>query len=99
MQWLSCSSSLNGLLALQILRKGDLQVNNLERTQQLSSLTREICTLVSEMTVDPSTSRTHTVGMVEKAMSEVNFNVRSDRPAKVNLNFLLHLLLCSIPSC
>lgn len=34
------------------------------------------------MTVDPSTSRKHTVGMVEKAMAEVGFSVRADRPAK-----------------
>ena len=71
-----------GKVIEEILRKGDLQINNLERTHLLSSLTREICTLVSEMTVDPSTSRKHTVGMIEKAMDEVNLNVRADRPAK-----------------
>ncbi|ORX35373.1 35S primary transcript processing-related protein [Kockovaella imperatae] len=66
----------------EILRKGDLQINNLERTQNLQSLSREICTLVSEMTVDPETSRKHTVGMIEKSMSEVGFNVKADKPAK-----------------
>ncbi|OWZ33637.1 SBDS family rRNA metabolism protein [Cryptococcus neoformans C23] len=66
----------------EILKKGELQINNLERTQHLSSLSREIATIVSEMTVDPSTSRKHTVGMVEKAMAEVGFSVRADRPAK-----------------
>lgn len=36
------------------------------------------------MTVDPSTSppRKHTVGMVEKAMTEIGFSSRTDRPAK-----------------
>ncbi|WVQ76215.1 SBDS family rRNA metabolism protein [Cryptococcus sp. DSM 104548] len=66
----------------EILRKGELQINNLERTQHLSSLSREIATIVTEMTVDPNTSRKHTVGMVEKAMAEVGFNVKADKPAK-----------------
>lgn len=68
----------------QILRKGELQVNNLERSHNLSSLSREIATLVSEMTVDPTSTppRKHTVGMVEKAMSEVGYSVRADKPAK-----------------
>jgi ribosome maturation protein SDO1 len=69
---------------IQILRKGELQVNNLERSHQLQSLSREIATLVSDMTVDPSTTppRKHTVGMVEKAMAEIGFSSRTDRPAK-----------------
>ncbi|WWD20003.1 SBDS family rRNA metabolism protein [Kwoniella shandongensis] len=68
----------------EILRKGELQINNLERTHHLSSLSREIATIVSEMTVDPTTTppRKHTVGMVEKAMAEVGFSVKADRPAK-----------------
>ncbi|WVQ80251.1 SBDS family rRNA metabolism protein [Cryptococcus sp. DSM 104549] len=66
----------------EILRRGELQINNLERSQNLSSLSREIATTVTEMTIDPNTSRKHTVGMVEKAMSEVGFSVRADKPAK-----------------
>ena len=34
------------------------------------------------MTVDPATSRKHTVTIIEKTMSEVGFNVKADRPAK-----------------
>ncbi|WVF68851.1 SBDS family rRNA metabolism protein [Kwoniella sp. CBS 6097] len=66
----------------EILRKGELQINNLERSHQLSSLNREIATMVSEMTVDPTTNRKHTVGMIEKTMSDLGFSVRADRPAK-----------------
>jgi ribosome maturation protein SDO1 len=76
----------------QILRKGDLQINNLERTHQLSNITREICTLVSEMTIDPTTSHKHTTGMIDKAMSEVNFVVRADKPAKAQALELIRRL-------
>ena len=34
------------------------------------------------MTVDPATSRKHTVTIIEKTMSEIGFNVKADRLAK-----------------
>ena len=69
---------------IQILKKGELQINNLERSHALSSLSREIATLISEMTVDPTSTppRKHTVGMVEKAMTELGYSVKVDKPAK-----------------
>ena len=66
----------------QILHRGDLQINAPERAHHLSSLNREIATLVSEMTVDPATSRKHTVTIIEKTMAEIGYNVKADRPAK-----------------
>ncbi|WWC73376.1 SBDS family rRNA metabolism protein [Kwoniella pini CBS 10737] len=81
--WTKCfqTDDMNKVIE-EILRKGELQINNLERTHQLSSLSREIATLVSEMTVDPNTNRKHTVGMIEKTMSEIGFSVKADKPAK-----------------
>lgn len=76
----------------QILRKGELQVNNLERGAQLASLSREIATLVTEMTVDPATGRKHTVGMVEKAMAEMGYSVRGDKTAKAQALDLIRQL-------
>ncbi|KAK4687806.1 ribosome maturation protein SDO1, partial [Tremellales sp. Uapishka_1] len=76
----------------EILRKGELQVNNLERNHQLSSLSREIATLVSEMTVDPTTSRKHTVGMIEKAMTEVGFSVQANKGGKAQALDLIKTL-------
>ena len=69
---------------IQILRKGELQINNLERSHHLQSLSREIATLVSDMTVDPSVTppRKHTVGMIEKAIGETGYSVKTDKPAK-----------------
>lgn len=76
----------------QILRKGELQVNNLERGHQLASLSREIATLVAEMTVDPATQRKHTVGMVEKAMTEIGYSTRADKTAKAQALDLIRQL-------
>ncbi|WRT69357.1 SBDS family rRNA metabolism protein [Kwoniella shivajii] len=81
--WAKCfvTDDINKVIE-EILRKGELQINNLERSHQLSSLSREIATLVTEMTVDPTTNRKHTVGMIEKSMSEVGYSVKADKPAK-----------------
>jgi ribosome maturation protein SDO1 len=74
------------------MRKGELQVNNLERSKQLSALSREIATLVTEMTVDPTTNRKHTVGMVEKAMTEVGFSTNGTKTAKAQALDLIKTL-------
>lgn len=74
------------------MKKGELQINAAERTHHLSSLSREIATLVSEMTVDPTTNRPHTVGMIEKAMTEIGFSVKSERAAKGQALDLIRVL-------
>jgi ribosome maturation protein SDO1 len=44
------------------------------------------------MTVDPTTGRKHTVGMVEKAMGEVGFSVKADKGGKAQaLDLIKHL--------
>lgn len=77
---------------MQILRKGELQVNNLERGHQLAALSREIATAVTEMTVDPATGRKHTVGMVEKTMNEMGFSTKGDKTAKAQALDLIRQL-------
>lgn len=67
-------------------------MNNLERGHQLAALSREIATAVTEMTVDPATGRKHTVGMVEKAMSEMGFSTKSDKTAKAQALDLIRQL-------
>lgn len=44
------------------------------------------------MTVDPSTKRKHTVGMVEKAMTEIGYSTRADKTAKAQALDLIRQL-------
>ncbi|GAA6043972.1 hypothetical protein JCM8097_003413, partial [Rhodosporidiobolus ruineniae] len=67
----------------QILKKGELQVGEKERAVELEDLKREICTEVASRCVDPKTQRPHTVGMIEKAMQEVGYNIHANKAAKV----------------
>ncbi|EIN13151.1 Shwachman-Bodian-diamond syndrome protein [Punctularia strigosozonata HHB-11173 SS5] len=66
----------------QILQKGEVQVGEKEREHDLSSLRREIATLVAEKCVDPTTQRPYPSGIIEKAMTEAGFSVKQDKSAK-----------------
>jgi hypothetical protein len=64
------------------LKKGEVQVNEKEREHDLTSLRKEIATLVAEKCVDPATQRPYPVGMIEKAMAEAGVSVKTGKNAK-----------------
>ncbi|KAJ7226086.1 SBDS protein C-terminal domain-containing protein [Mycena pura] len=66
----------------EILKKGEVQVNEKERDHDLGALRREIATLVAEKCEEPATGRPYPVGMIEKAMAEAGFSVKPDKTAK-----------------
>ncbi|KAI0820638.1 Shwachman-Bodian-diamond syndrome protein [Trametes gibbosa] len=76
----------------EILKKGELQVGDKEREHDLSSVRREIATLVSEKCVDPSTQRPYPVGVIDKAMTEAGFSVRPGKNAKSQVSECIKLL-------
>ncbi|EIM83417.1 Shwachman-Bodian-diamond syndrome protein [Stereum hirsutum FP-91666 SS1] len=76
----------------EILNKGDLQIGEKEREHDLTSLRREIATLVAEKCVDPATQTPHSVGIIEKAMNEAGFSVRANKNAKSQVSECIKLL-------
>lgn len=67
---------------MQILKRGELQVGEKEREHDLTSLRKEIATLVADKCVDPATQRPYPVGIVEKAMAEAGVSVKMGKNAK-----------------
>lgn len=67
---------------VQILKKGELQVGEKERSAELGTLFREIATLVSNQGVDRVSQRPFTVGMIEKSMTEIGYSVKPGKSAK-----------------
>ena len=63
-----------------------MQVGDKERDHDLTSLRKEIATLVAEKCVDPSNQRPYPVGMIEKAMAEAGFSVKQNKNAKSQVN-------------
>ena len=70
------------IFLLKILAKGELQVSEKERHQQLESMFTDIATIVAEKCVNPETKRPYTVGMIEKAMKDVHISVKPNRNTK-----------------
>lgn len=58
-------------IIMEILRKGELQVGEKERQQELERVHREVVEIVAGRLVDPKTKRVYTTGMVEKALDQL----------------------------
>ena len=66
----------------EILKKGEMQVGEKERSHKLDNTLKDICTIISSKCVDPNTKRPYTVSMIEKAMAELGFSLNSTKSAK-----------------
>jgi len=69
-------------IVLEILKKGELQVGEKERSHELEQIRKEIANLVAEKCVDPTTQRPHTSSMIEKSMDQAHFAVNTNKSAK-----------------
>ena len=83
----------------QILKKGEVQVGEKERDHDITSLRKELATLVAEKCVNPSTQLPYPVGMIEKAMTEAGYSVKTNKTAKSQVGMVrlfsdLSLMLC-----
>lgn len=66
----------------QILSKGELQVSEKERSQQLEASFRDIATVVADKCVNPETKRPYPVGVIERAMKDIHYSVIPTRSTK-----------------
>ncbi|CAH1403891.1 unnamed protein product, partial [Nezara viridula] len=66
----------------EILSKGELQVSDKERQNQLDSLFKDIATTVADKCVNPESKRPYPVSMIEKAMKDIHFSMKPNRNAK-----------------
>ena len=58
----------------EILRKGEMQVSEKERSAQKDRLEREIVDIVAGKIVDPRSKRVYTTGMIEKALEQLSIH-------------------------
>ena len=66
----------------QILDKGEIQVGEKERSQQLNNTVKDVATIICDKTVNPETKRPYTLIMIEKALSDVHFSVHPSKSTK-----------------
>lgn len=56
----------------EILRKGEIQVGEKERGQELERMQKEVIEIVAGRLVDPRSKRVYTTGMIEKALDQLS---------------------------
>jgi ribosome maturation protein SDO1 len=64
------------------LKKGELQVGEKERGHVLEQLKAEIGLQISSLCVNPATNRPYPPSMIQKALDEIGFSVRTDKSGK-----------------
>ncbi|ORZ34056.1 SBDS protein C-terminal domain-domain-containing protein [Catenaria anguillulae PL171] len=79
----------------EILKKGELQVSEKERSHAIENVYRDIATIITETCVNPETQRAYPLSMIEKAMQEVHVSVHPTRPAKVQAKDIIAQLQSS----
>jgi ribosome maturation protein SDO1 len=65
-----------------ILEKGDLQVSEKERHMVTELSLKEVATQVASMSINTESNRPYPVKVIEKALSEVHFDMKANQTAK-----------------
>ena len=58
------------------------QVSDKERDVELSSMFKDVASIIAEKCVNPGTQRPYTISMIERALKDVHFSVDPKRGAK-----------------
>ena len=70
------------VIVKRILDKGELQVNEKERNQQLDHLNKDIAGIIAEKCINTETQRPFTASMIEKVLQDIHFSVNPNKNPK-----------------
>ncbi|GMG38522.1 unnamed protein product [Ambrosiozyma monospora] len=80
-------------IVMEILRKGEIQLSEKERSQQNEKLHNEILTIISTKCVNPKTKKRYPPSMINKALKELKFNSTNAKNAKTKALEAIRLLV------
>lgn len=69
-------------ICIEILNKGELQISEKERQNQLESSAKDVATIVSEKCINSETKRPFPVSIIEKSMKQIHFSVNTKKNTK-----------------
>lgn len=69
-------------ICMEILDKGELQISEKERQNQLESASKDVATIVSEKCINSETKRPFPVSIIEKSMKQIHFSVNTKKNTK-----------------
>ncbi|KTW29534.1 SBDS family rRNA metabolism protein [Pneumocystis jirovecii RU7] len=85
------TSDMNVILQ-EILKKGDIQVGEKERSHQIENTYKDIVRTIVDMCVNPTTKKAYTASMIEKALKDLGFSVNLNKNVKSQaLDVIKHL--------
>ncbi|EIE26602.1 Shwachman-Bodian-diamond syndrome, partial [Coccomyxa subellipsoidea C-169] len=84
-------------ICVRILAEGDMQVSDKERDVELSSMFKDVASIIAEKCVNPNTQRPYTISMIERALKDVHFSVDPKRGAKQQALHALQQLKEKLP--
>jgi ribosome maturation protein SDO1 len=84
-------------IARMILSKGQVQVSDKERNQQLEKTNAQIAEWISKNCVQPNTDRPYTISQIRHAMQQANFSVHPTKPLKRQYLDCVKMLQSVIP--
>ncbi|BDA40780.1 Ribosome maturation protein SBDS [Coccomyxa sp. Obi] len=84
-------------ICIRILAEGDMQVSDKERDVELSSMFKDVASIIAEKCVNPGTQRPYTISMIERALKDVHFSVDPKRGAKQQALHALQQLKENLP--
>ncbi|XP_045473572.1 ribosome maturation protein SBDS [Harmonia axyridis] len=81
----------------QILAKGELQVSDKERQNQLDVVFKEIVSIVCDKCLDPNLKRPYPSTMIEKAIKDLHYSVKLTQSPKQQALQVIKMLKETIP--
>ena len=67
---------------MEILNKGEFQVSDLEREEQIETAVSEVANIITQKCVSKETGKPFPVSIIKKAMNDLNINVTTSKSSK-----------------
>ncbi|ODQ81302.1 hypothetical protein BABINDRAFT_47216 [Babjeviella inositovora NRRL Y-12698] len=80
-------------IVLEILKKGEIQLNEKERVASKEKLHTEILTIIATKCINPKSKKRYPPTMINKALTELKVNFLPNRPAKIQALDAIRLLI------
>lgn len=77
----------------EILDKGEIQLNEKERTANLQQKQNEFLNLISTKCINPRSKKRYPPSMIQKALNELKFHLNPNKPAKTQALDAIKLLI------
>lgn len=80
-------------IILEILEKGEIQLNEKERSANLQQKNNEFLNIISTKCINPKSKKRYPPSMIQKALNEIKFHLNPNKPTKLQALEAIKLLI------